>query len=134
MSSIRILVQVTAMPAKTNERRGQTVFVRHVLQYYWTPLLADHDTMRDAQWGPREGPFNASVLGPPDDDFMNLTNFRDEVARRHGLQGKQVAPDWQKYEGQHPLRHGRYWDDGFIDFRQVPRDISQDGKEMRPKR
>ena len=119
------------MPANPNERRGQTVLMRHVLQYYWHPLLAHHDTVRDAQWGPREGPYNASVLGAPDDDFMNLSNFRDEVARRHGLQASRVWVDWLRYGRWHPLLHPDGWAEGFVDFRQVPRDNTRDGKEMR---
>ena len=119
------------MPAKANERRGQIVLTRHVLQYYWYPLLAGYGTVREPRWGPREGPYNASVLGTPNDDFMDLSNFRDEVARRHGLHASRVYVDWLKYEGRHPLRHPLYWDDGFIVFRQVPQDDPQDGKEMR---
>ena len=129
MYSLASLVQVSAMPAKPNERRGEYVLVSHVVQYYWYSLIAGYDTVRDPQWGPRQGPYNASVLEAPDFDFMDLSSLLSEVARQQGLHDSQINIDWLRYEGRHPLHHPWYWDDGFIVLRQVPRE-SRDGQEM----
>ena len=80
MYSIVNLRQETPMSAEPSERRGQTVLKGHMLQHTWHPLLAYNDTVRDAQWGPRDGPYIPSALGAPADDFRNPSSLRDEVA------------------------------------------------------
>ena len=110
---------------------GSIVLVRHVIQYDWYPLVQGQDTTRNPRWAECEGPHDASVLAPADCDFMDLSDVIREVARRHGVHHARVTVDWFRYDGQHTLLHRMYWDDGFLVFREIPRDVSQSGTEMR---